>query len=293
MENDIANLPARLKNPIGVFDSGIGGLSVLKEIRKICPHQDLIYFGDQMHVPYGPRSIEQVRQYSTSITHFLLQAGAKLIVIACNTASAAALSFLRTLYPQVPFVGMEPAIKPAAEKTRSGAVAVLATPATFQSQLYTSVVERFAHGVAVYQDTCPGLVNEIEQGNFSGKTTRAILEKALIPLLEKKIDTVVLGCTHYPHVIPLIQEIVGPDVNVIDPAPAVALQTSNLFQKMELEEIYMQKEETWIITSSKTNHSVENWRQLFPFDFRLFHAQWNDQEDQVNLTHPKIGKNNV
>ncbi len=293
MKNDLVNLPVRLENSIGVFDSGIGGLSVLKEIRKILPHQDLIYFGDQVHVPYGRRSIDQVRQYSTAITHFLLQAGAKLIVIACNTASAAALSFLRTQYPQVPFVGMEPAIKPAAERTRSGAVAVLATPATFQSQLYASVVERFAYGVDVFQDTCPGLVNEIEQGNFSGKRTRAILEKALLPLLEKKIDTVVLGCTHYPHVIPLIQEIVGPGVNVIDPAPAVALQTRKLFHRMELEEFSRQKEETWVITSSPKKRSDANLQELFPYDFRFYQAQWNDQEDHVNLTHPKKGKNNV
>lgn len=215
---------------VGVFDSGVGGLSVLRAIRSLLPAQPLLYFGDQAHVPYGSRSLEEVRAFSEEITRFLLRRGAKLIVVACNTASAAALQYLRQTFPDVPFVGMEPAVKPAAEGSRTHRVGVLATPATFQGALYASVVERFASGTTLFQDTCPGLVQEVEAGRLDGPETRRILEKALRPMLENQIDTVVLGCTHYPFVIPLIQQIAGPGVQVIDPAPAIARQTQRLLE---------------------------------------------------------------
>jgi glutamate racemase len=223
---------------IGVFDSGVGGLSVLREIRAQYPHEDIIYIADQAHVPYGSRPMAQVRAFSESITRYFAEdtveaaAGrrAKMIVVACNTASAAALRYLRQVFPELPFVGMEPAVKPAAEHTNTGVVGVLATPATFQGALYASVVERFANDVTVLQDTCPGLVAQIEEGNLVGDGTRTILQRALAPMLAQEIDTVVLGCTHYPFVIPLIQEIVGLDVRVIDPAPAVALQVGRLLE---------------------------------------------------------------
>jgi glutamate racemase len=216
--------------PMGVFDSGVGGLSVLRAIREILPAQPLIYVADQGHVPYGPRPMEEIRQFSEQITRFLMDQGARLVVVACNTASGAALHHLRAAFPQVPFVGMEPAVKPAAEQTHSGVVGVLATPATFQGVLYASAVERFAHGVRVLQSTCQGLVAEIERGNLKGAETRRILEEALKPMLAEGIDTVVLGCTHYPFVIPLVEEIVGKGVRVIDPSPAVARQTRRLLE---------------------------------------------------------------
>jgi len=218
------------KFPIGIFDSGIGGLSVLRAIRAQMPTENILYFGDQGHIPYGPRLMEQIRDFSEAITKFLLERNAKIIVVACNTASAAALKYLREKISNVQFVGMEPAVKPAAEITQTGKVGVLATPATFQGALYASVVERFANGVELFQSTCNGLVQQIEQGNLSGDETRTILESALRPMLEKNIDTVVLGCTHYPFVIPLIQEIVGDKVRVIDPAPSVAKQAQRLLE---------------------------------------------------------------
>jgi glutamate racemase len=217
-------------SPIGIFDSGVGGVSVLLAIREQMPEEPVIYFGDQGHIPYGPRPMEQIRNFSEAITRFLLAQKAKIIVVACNTASAAALKYIREKFPDVQFVGMEPAVKPAAEHTQTGKVGVLATPATFQGALYASVVERFANGVELLQNTCPGLVQQIEQGNLDGKETRQILEDALLPMLEKNIDTVVLGCTHYPFVIPLIQRIVGGNVRVIDPAPSVAKQTRRLLE---------------------------------------------------------------
>ena len=221
-------------SPIGIFDSGVGGLSVLRAIREQMPAESIIYFGDQRHVPYGSRSVAQIQSFSEGITRFLLDRAAKIIVVACNTASAAALKHLRGKFSEIEFIGMEPAVKPAAERTQTGKVGVLATPATFQGALYASVVERFANGVELFQDTCPGLVQQIEAGNLSGEETRQILEAALLPMLANNIDTVVLGCTHYPFVIPLIQEIVGDAkrVRVIDPAPAVAKQTGRLLEAM-------------------------------------------------------------
>jgi len=210
--------------PIGIFDSGVGGLSVLKEVKTLLPHEDIVYLADQVHVPYGERSIEDVLQYSDGIARFFIEYRVKLIVVACNTASAVALHHLRRKFPGIPFVGMEPAVKPAAESTQSGKVGVLATPATFHGELYASVVERFANRVAILQDTCPGLVSQIEKGDLYSSETLLILQNALSPMMKQGVDRIVLGCTHYPFVIPLIKKIVGPEIQVIDPAPAVAQQ---------------------------------------------------------------------
>jgi glutamate racemase len=221
--------------PLGIFDSGIGGLSVLRKVRRQLPGERLLFLADQAHVPYGPRPLEEVRGFAEAISAYLISQGAKLIVVACNAASAAALHHLRQVFPQIPFVGMEPAVKPAAEHTHSGVVGVLATPATFQGALYASVLERFARGVTVLQGTCPGLVGQIEAGKIDTLETRRILEQALQPMLAAGIDTVVLGCTHYPFVIPLIQEIAGDSVRVIDPAPAVARQVERVLNTHNLE----------------------------------------------------------
>ncbi len=220
--------------PIGIFDSGVGGLSVLKEVQNQYPTEDLIYLADQAHVPYGLRSKEEVLGFADGIVRFLLGKECKLIIVACNTASAVALADLRHKYPDVPFVGMEPAVKPAAADTRSGVVGVLATPATFQGDLYASTVERFARGVKILQDTCPGLVEQIESGYIDDPATRKILENALKPMLAAGVDEVVMGCTHYPFVIPIIKDIVGDQVSVIDPAPAVARQAGRMLEDYDL-----------------------------------------------------------
>jgi len=154
-----------------------------------------------------------------------------IIVIACNTASAAALNDLRRTFPEMDFVGMEPAVKPAASLTKSGVVGVLATPATFQGELYNSVVERFATEVNILKDTCPGLVQQIEAGAIHSPKTETILREALEPMITQSIDTIVLGCTHYPFVIPIIQKIVGEQITIINPAPAVAKQVKRIWEK--------------------------------------------------------------
>jgi glutamate racemase len=241
------------ENPIGIFDSGVGGLSVLRQMRVQIPFESVDYVADQAHVPYGKRSQKEVRDFSEEITRFLLRSGAKIIVVACNAASAAALHYLRETFPGIPFVGMEPAVKPAAEITKTGVVGVLATPATFQGALYASVVERFGNGVAILQDTCPGLVEQIEKGELDSSTTRRILESALRPMLKKNADTIVMGCTHYPFVIPLVQQIVGTNVRVIDPSPAVVRQTIRLLETVGVRRSGNAKGDLRFYTSGKTN----------------------------------------
>jgi glutamate racemase len=213
---------------IGIFDSGIGGLSVWREIDRLLLQQATLYVADQAHVPYGPRSLQEVREFSEGVSRFLLSAGADVIVVACNTASAAALHNLRVTFPDVPFVGMEPAVKPAAQNTRSGVVGVIATQATFQGELFASLLERFASDVRVLTQACPGLVEAVENGALDTQETQAILTACLLPLLQSGIDKLVLGCTHYPFLRPVIERIVGPEVEIIDPAPAVARQTGRV-----------------------------------------------------------------
>jgi glutamate racemase len=219
------------ERPIGIFDSGIGGLTVTAAIRQALPTERLLYFGDNAHVPYGQRSLDEVRGFSHAIVEALIAAGCKLIVIACNTASAAALASVRTAHPGFPFVGMEPAVKPAVEHTSTGTVGVIATTATFQSELYASIVERFAGDVEVLHQPCPGLVKQIEAGETASPTTEAMLRGWLQPMLDRHIDALVLGCTHYPLVRPLIERIVGPGVRIIDPAPAIARRVDHLLRE--------------------------------------------------------------
>lgn len=217
-------------SPLGIFDSGIGGLSVWREIARQLPGENTIYFADQVHIPYGPRTLEEIRSFSEAITRYLLAGGCKLIVVACNAASAAALKHLRTTFPDVPFVGMEPAVKPAAEFTRTGVVGVMATPATFQGELFASVVERFANGVKLINQVCPGLVEQVEAGGLNTPATLALLDRFLTPIRAANADTIVLGCTHYPFVIESIRQL-APGVNVIDPAPAIARQVGRVLRE--------------------------------------------------------------
>ncbi|HIE38529.1 MAG TPA: glutamate racemase [Anaerolineae bacterium] len=216
---------------IGVFDSGVGGLSVWREIARRLPHHNTLYVADQAHVPYGPRPLEEVRGFAEGIARFLLEEGARVIVVACNTASAAAIHHLRATFPQVPFVGMEPAVKPAALNTRTGKVGVIATPATFQGELFASLLERFAAGVKVLTQVCPGLVEAVEAGALDTPETERLLRACLEPLLVAGIDELVLGCTHYPFLRPAIERVVGPTVEIIDPAPAVARQVERVLAR--------------------------------------------------------------
>lgn len=268
--------PSSTHSPIGVFDSGVGGLSVLRALRAELPGQPLIYIADQAHVPYGPRPLEEVRAFSEGITRFLIDRGARLVVVACNAASAAALSSLRSTFPAIPFVGMEPAVKPAAENSASRVVAVLATPATFQGALYASVVERFANGVTLLQDTCPGLVAEIENGGLKSRHTRRILAQTLEPMLAQGADTVVLGCTHYPFVIPLIEQIAGPGVRVIDPAPAVARQARRMLENSSepLRPAPSTPPREWFYTTGEPHKFSKALRELIQLEAPVGQLHW-------------------
>ena len=208
--------------PIGIFDSGMGGLSVWRAVVDTLPREPIHYVADRAHVPYGSRDPAEILGYCDAITEHLLAQGCKAIVVACNTASAVALHTLRQRWPQVPILGLEPAVKPAAAATRSGVVGVMATPATFQGELYRATVGQYGGGVTVVEQVCPGLADLVERGAWESKEGLALIRSFLAPMLEAGADTIVLGCTHYPFVIETIRRLVGPTLEVIDPAPAVA-----------------------------------------------------------------------
>jgi glutamate racemase len=214
--------------PIGIFDSGVGGLSVWRQVVHHLPDESVIYLADQAHVPYGQRSAQEIRAYCRAIAAELISMGCKAIVVACNTASAVALESLRQAFPQLPILGLEPAVKPAVELTRSGVVGVMATPATFQGELYRATVGRWAGDVTVVEQVCIGLADLVEMGELEGERCDALLRSFLDPMLALGADTIVLGCTHYPFVIEAIRRLVGPAFAVLDPAPAVARHLGEL-----------------------------------------------------------------
>ncbi len=209
--------------PIGIFDSGVGGLSVLREIERLLPGESLLYVADSGHVPYGEKSPDYIRQRSRAISEFLLDQGVKALVVACNTATAAAVADMRECFT-VPVIGMEPAVKPAAAATRSGAVGVLATTGTLQSARFAALLDRFAGSVSVHTQPCPGLVELIEAGELTGPRVEQLLRGFSAPLIELGCDTLILGCTHYPFVRPVLQALVPEDVVIIDTGAAVARQ---------------------------------------------------------------------
>lgn len=206
----------------------------MRELLATLPKEDFIYVADQKHVPYGSKSKEQVQQYSENITRFLLAKGAKCIVIPCNTASGAALNYLREMFPHTPFIGMEPAVKPAAEVTKTGKVGVLATQGTFMSERYCSLVERFGQGIEVFENPCIGLVKLIENGAIDKPETIKLLKEVTTPMIAEGVDTLVLGCTHYPFVKSVLETIIPSEIEIINPAPAVARHTFDRLKKLNL-----------------------------------------------------------
>ena len=211
---------------IGIFDSGIGGLSVFREIRKVLPEQSYVYYSDNAHCPYGEKSREYIIDRARAITRFLLEKGCEIIVVACNTATAAAISTLREEFP-VKFIGMEPAIKPAAQATRTGVVGVLATAGTLKATKYIDTRARWAQNVSIVEHIGQGFVELVEKGTTIGQEAETTVRTSLIPLLDAGADMIVLGCTHYPFLSDTIRKIASeayPDrnIDIIDPAPAVA-----------------------------------------------------------------------
>lgn len=225
--------PAGPEAPIGVFDSGLGGLSVLRELVRRLPSEDFIYVADSGYCPYGDKTTKAIIRRSRAITDFLVGQGVKLIVVACNTATVAAVEFLRTHYP-MPFVGMEPAVKPAVTATRSGIVGVLATGVTANGARLQRLINEYAQGIQIIVQPCPGLVAQVEAGALDTAQTRELLQRYTAPLLAAGADTLVLGCTHYPFLKPLLKQVIGPDIALIDTGAAVSRRCAEVLAQARL-----------------------------------------------------------
>lgn len=228
------------KQPIGIFDSGVGGISIWKEIITLLPHEDTIYLADSKNAPYGQRSTQKIIDLSIKNTELLLKKGCKIIVVACNTATTNAISYLRSTY-DIPFIGIEPAIKPAALQTKTNAIGILATKGTLSSELFYKTSGKFTEGIKVIEQIGEGLVPLIESGSIDSPEMNTLLKKYLDPMLKKHIDHLVLGCSHYPFLIPTIREIIGNKVTIIDSGEAVAKQTKAILEKNNLLNVSNQK----------------------------------------------------
>jgi glutamate racemase len=251
---------------IGIFDSGIGGLSVWREIVRQLPMESTLYLADQAHVPYGYRSMDEIRMFCVNIVDFLLEQGAKIIVVACNAASAAALHYLRDLYPDIPFVGMEPAVKPAAGRTQTGIVGVIATQTTFQGKLFADLIGQYGNHVKVLTRIGHGLVETVEAGVLDTPETENLLKMCISPLVDAGADQLVLGCTHYPFLMPVIKRLAGPGISVIDPAPAVALQVARIIKQRDLMNSVDRKGSHIFFTSGKADNFCECIQRLVACD---------------------------
>lgn len=221
------------KLPIGIFDSGIGGLSVLKEIQNLLPHEDLLYIADSAYAPYGNKDLAFIQQRCEALTRFLIEQPVKAVVIACNTATAAAVTTLRQRFA-LPIIAMEPGVKPAIAATRSGVVGVMATENTLASQQFTDLLHRHAAHVEVISQPCPGLVEQIEAGEFATDQTCRLIRQYTEPLLAAGADTIVLGCTHYPLIQEQIREVLGEEIALIETGQAVARQLQRKLQEQQL-----------------------------------------------------------
>ena len=221
------------KQPIGIFDSGVGGLSIWHEIVTLLPVENTIYLADSKNAPYGQKSKEKIIEFSIKNTELLLKKGCKIIVVACNTATTNAVKYLRATY-DIPFIGIEPAIKPAALQTKTSIVGVLATKGTLSSELFNSTSQKFSEGITIIEQIGEGLVPLIEEGKTNSDEMENLLQLYLKPMIDKNIDYLVLGCSHYPFLIPQIRNIVGQNVTIIDSGEAVARRTKAILEKNDL-----------------------------------------------------------
>lgn len=251
--------------PIGIFDSGVGGLSVLKHIHALLPNEQLNYVADSLHAPYGNKTAAEIEQRCLVLAEFLVGMGAKALVVACNTATAAGVARLRAEY-DIPIIGMEPAVKPAAAASKNGIIGVLATVGTLQSAQFAALLENYGRNVKVVTQGCVGLVECIERGELDAPETQSLLKKYLKPLLDEGADTIVLGCTHYPFVKSQIQQIVGENVTLIDTGAAVAKRLQSQLAERELlnETDVTGKVDFW--TNSPDENAMEVIKKLWGSD---------------------------
>ncbi len=238
--------------PIGIFDSGIGGTSIWREIVSVLPYENTIYLADSKNAPYGEKSPDSIIEYSIKNTEYLLQQGCKLIIVACNTATTNAIEILRNKY-EVPFIGIEPAIKPAALKTLTQSIGILATKGTLSSSLFSKTSDEFTTDINVIEKEGKGIVALIENGMIQSEEMTELLCKYLNPMLQENIDHLVLGCTHYPYLIPQIKKIVGNNITIIDSGLAVAKQTDAILEKYKLKNDTFQNKSHQFITNVNPN----------------------------------------
>jgi glutamate racemase len=235
-----------VEKPIAVFDSGVGGITVLKHIHALLPHEQLLYVADSKYAPYGNKTPEEIQARCFEIADFLIAKEAKALVVACNTATAAAIDALRDKYT-LPIIGMEPAVKPAAEASKNGIIGVLATTGTLKSAQFAGLLESYGRNVKVVTQACVGLVECIERGELNTVRTRSLIQQYCAPLLAEGADTIVLGCTHYPFLREVIREIVGEEISLIDTGAAVAKQLKR------------QLEEQNLLSTSQRSANVQFW----------------------------------
>ena len=269
---------------IGVYDSGIGGLSVWKELARVMPDERYFYVSDAGYCPYGPKPGEEILERAKAVTEYLISKGAEIVVVACNTATAAAIEYLRGHYP-VPFVGMEPAVKPAAINTKTGAIGVLATKGTFKGELYLRTLHKFASNAKVIEQVGEGLVELVESGDTRSEKARELVGRYVIPMIEQGADHIVLGCTHYPFLEETIREFTSDKVTIVNPAPAVAKRAAEVLsgrrnalkgRGIECEVESWQLEGTFVTTGNNLEILKKTVMGIAPDDFERFEFEQTD-----------------
>jgi len=253
---------------IGIFDSGVGGLSVWQEVIKLLPNEDIVYFADSKNCPYGSKSHDEIIELSIKNVEFLLSKGCKIIIVACNTATAAAIDILRKKYT-VPFIGMEPAVKPAALNTNTGKIGVLATKGTFEGRLFKETSKKYAERVKKIIQIGEGLVELVEKGQFQSEEAGLLLQKYLSPMINAGVDQIVLGCTHYPFFTPVIKKLIPENVRIINPAPAVAKQTLSIIKQNNLKNLTDNKPVYSFYTSGKPDIIANIIKNITGYKFNV------------------------
>jgi len=253
-------LSSTKSNPIGVLDSGVGGLTVWRELIKMLPLENTIYFADSINCPYGSKTIDEIRRLTFAVVDFLLSNSCKMILIACNSISSSIINELRKIHPDVPFVGIEPAIKVAASQTKTNNIGVLATQATVKGELYNNTKKNIPDDIKIHVQIGYNLVELIENGKLDSEKTEETLKKYITPFIESNVDNVVLGCTHYPFLIGSMKKISGDKITFIDPAKAVVMQVDRMLIKYDIKNETMENV-THLLYSSGINFPVA---QLLP-----------------------------
>lgn len=243
------------KAPVGVFDSGVGGISVLRELLKLMPNENYIYYGDSKNAPYGPKTLEEVRRLTIEHIDFLAEKGVKAVVVACNTATSAAIHLLRERYPDMPVIGIEPALKPAVLYKANAKVLVMATPMTIREEKFQHLMEHYEDQAEIYPLSCPGLPEFVEAGNLDGADLEAFLREMLAPYMGK-VDAVVLGCTHYPFLRPMVQKIFGGNVAIFDGGAGTARELRRRMKEKDILNPSVEKGTVTLLNSKATTDEI-------------------------------------